>query len=149
MTLPRWLRFATERSQLIIITGALVMVVAFFGFAELAVEKSAALVANERAQQELAQLEEQNRKLLVALEQARLGQHVAPKAYQYFGVSRPGLTVIEAEEPVVIVTPPPAEPPSGFSTWLDRVALTFDDGVSRLADLVDELARAIERRRQP
>ena len=28
MTLPRWLRFATDRSQLIIITGVLVMVVA-------------------------------------------------------------------------------------------------------------------------
>jgi hypothetical protein len=149
MTLPRWLRFATDRSQLIIITGALVMVVAFVGFGELAVEKSAALVANERAQDELAQLEEQNRMLLVSLEQARLGQHVAPKAYQYFGLSRPGLTVIEAEETLVVVTPAPAKPPSAFSVWLDRVALTFDDGVGRLADLVDELARAIERRRQP
>ena len=149
MTRPRWLRFATDRSQLIIITGVLVMVVAFFGFAELAVEKSAALVANERAQNELARLEEQNRLLHVSLEQARLGQHIAPKAYQYFGVSRPGLTVIETEEPLVLAAPAPAEAPSAFSVWLDRMALTFDDGVGRLAGLMDELVRAIERRHQP
>jgi hypothetical protein len=149
MTLPRWLRFATDRSQLIIILGALVMVVAFFGFAELAVEKSAALVANERAQNKVAQLEEQNLLLRNSLGQARLGQHIAPKAYQYFGKTKPGLTVVEPEEPLVLVPPAAPEPPSALTVWVDRVELTFNDGVSRLADLVDQLASAIERRRQP
>jgi hypothetical protein len=149
VALPRWLRFATDRSQLIIIAGALVMVVAFFGFGELAVEKSAALVANERAQNKVAQLEEQNRLLRSALEQARLGQRVAPKTYQYFGRSRPGITVVIPDEPEVlhpVVAPPPESP---IAARLARVELTIEDGVGRLADLADELVRAIERRRQP
>jgi hypothetical protein len=149
VTLPRRLRFAADRSQLIIITGALVMVVAFFGFTQLAVEKSAALVANERAQNKVDQLEEQQQLLRAALTQAQRGQHVAPKAYQYFGKAPPGLTVIVPEEPVIIASPAAEEAPTALETWLNRIELTVSDGVTRLRNLTNDLVNAIERRRAP
>ena len=134
MTWPRWLRFATDRSQLIIITGVLVMVVALFGFAELAVEKSAALVANERAQNELARLEAQNRLLLVSLEQARLGQHVAPKAYQYFGLTPEDVTLIVPQvapesEAASAQRWESVDPWAEIAEWLDQTLTNLLDRV--------------------
>ena len=149
MTLPRRLRFATDRSQLIIITGALVMVVAFFGFTQLAVQKSAALVANERAQNKVAQLEAQQRLLYSSLVQARRGQHIAPKAYQYFGKAPPGLTVIVPEEPAIIPPPEVIEEPSPLEEWSGRIELTVSDGMESMRDLANDLVSAIERRRTP
>ncbi len=149
MTLPRWLRFATDRSQLIIITGALVMVVAFFGFTQLAVEKSAALVANERGQNKVQQLEAQQRLLRTSLLQARRGQHIAPKAYQYFGKTPIGLTVIVPEAPIVIAPPAPVKSPTALEEWTNRVELTVNDGIDRVTNLTNDLVNAIERRRAP
>ena len=149
MTLPRRLRFATDRSQLIIITGALVMVVALFGFTQLAVEKSSVLVANERAQNKVAQLEAQQRLLRSSLVQARRGQHIAPKAYQYFGKAPDGLTVIIPEEPAIIPLPEVIEPPTPLEEWTGQIELTVSDGMDRLRDLANDLVNAIERRRAP
>jgi len=149
VALPRWLRFITDRSQLIIIFGALVMVVAFFGFAELAVEKSAATASYERARDRVEQLRDQNARLKRAVEQADEGQNVAPKAFQYFGQTPPGVTIIVPEEPDIIPSTPPAEPDSAWDDWLVRAQLSVADGIERLTTRLSELAAAAKGIRLP
>jgi cell division protein FtsB len=149
VTLPRWLRFVTDRSQLIIILGALVVVVALFGFSELAVEKSAAVASRDRAQAKVDQLRDQNEKLKRALEQAREGQHVAPKAYQYFGQTPPGVTIIIPEEPAIIQPSLPPEPDSAWSDWTAQVGQSLADGIARLSVRIQEMTDSAKRRLNP
>jgi hypothetical protein len=137
---PRGLRFIADRSQLILLCGALVIVVAMFGFARLAVEKSSARSAYNRAEARVDQLTEQNRLLLSSLEQARHGQRVAPKAYQYFGQTAPGVMVIVPDAPQESAPTVQSAPESAVRRYVRQVQQTWADGLDRLTALMDSLA---------
>ena len=149
MTLPRWLRFVTDRSQLIILLGALVVVVALVGFSELAVEKSTAVASRDRAQAKVDQLRDQNERLKRALGQAREGQRIPPKAYLYYGQTPPGVTIIIPEEPAVIPESAPPEPASAWSDWAGQAQQLLADGRDRLSAWMEEMLGSVKRRLNP
>jgi hypothetical protein len=149
VALPRWFRFITDRSQIVIIFGVLVVVVALFGFSELAVEKSAAIAALERAQGRVDQLEDQQARLTRALEQAQNGQRIAPKAYQYYGAAPPGVTVIIPEEPAIIPQSAPSAPDAPWSAWTAQVTQSFAEGTDRFSAWLQEMGASINQRLNP
>jgi hypothetical protein len=150
MALLRRLRTAADRSQLILLSGAALIVVALVGFAQLAVEKNAAMAANQEAQALFDNQAEQNRLLKSTLEQARMGERIAPKAFEYFDSVAPGVTIIRPEAPAQPEAPAEtAAPAEDRPEWLVRIALTWEESLGRVAAALDDLIAAAGQRLQP
>jgi hypothetical protein len=109
-------RFLPDRSQLMLLAGVLIVLFGAVSFVNLAIAKSAALAKERSVQVQLEQARQQNARLQRALQQAQAGQNVMPKAYEYFGMTLPGVTMVLPETPEdttvgpVWQEPPPAEP---------------------------------------
>jgi Flp pilus assembly protein TadG len=100
MSYQRLQRFLPDRSGVMLLAIALTAALALLGFGSLAISKSEALAHQYRVRQQLETLQEQNRLLVAALDQAQHGQNIVPRAWQYYHRLPPGLTVIEGESAV-------------------------------------------------
>ena len=89
--------FLPDRSGVMLLAIALTAALALLGFGNLVISKGEALAEKERARQQLAMLQEQNRRLVSALEQAEYGQNIVPRAWQFYHRTPPGLIVVEGE----------------------------------------------------
>jgi hypothetical protein len=92
-------RFLPDRSQLMLLAGVLIVLFGAVSFVNLAIAKSAALAKERSVQVQLEQARQQNARLQRALQQAQAGQNVMPKAYEYFGMTLPGVTMVLPETP--------------------------------------------------
>ena len=112
-------RFLPDRSQLILLASVVIVLFAAVSFVNLAIAKSAALAKERTLQAQLEQAREQHERLQRALQQAQAGQNVMPKAYEYFGMTLPGVTMVLPEEPGdETVGPILQEPPAAQPFWL-------------------------------
>jgi hypothetical protein len=93
----RFLGFLPDRSGVMLLAIALTAALALLGFGNLVISKGEALAEQERARQQVEMLRGQNRRLVSALEQAKSGQNVVPRAWQYYHRVPPGLIVVEGE----------------------------------------------------
>ncbi len=119
----RLLRLLPDRSGLMLLAIAVTAALALLGFGNLVISKSEALAEQYRAQQQLLTLQEQQRGLLSALEQAEQGQNIIPRAWQLYHRVPPGLTVLEEQ------------PPEGGA----GVAAGDSDGLPMWVQLVEQL----------
>jgi hypothetical protein len=97
MSYRRLLGFLPDRSGVMLLAIALTAALAVLGFGSLAISKADALAEQYRAHQQLDQLQQQQRRLASALEQAKAGQNIVPRAWQYYHRLPPGLIVVEGE----------------------------------------------------
>ncbi len=88
----RW--FVPDRMQIMLLVIAVIGLVAGVSFVGLGIKRSAALAVNQAAHRQLAEAEQQKARLIQALADAQQGAHIAPKAYDYFGQTAPGVTTI-------------------------------------------------------
>jgi len=114
-------RYLPDRSQLMLLAGVLIVLFAAVSFVNLAIAKSSALAKERTMRAQLEQAREQNARLQRALGQAQAGQNVMPKAYEYFGMTLPGVTMVLPEEAPSSepVGPIREEPPPAHPFWLD------------------------------
>jgi hypothetical protein len=128
MSNRRLLRLLPDRSGLMLLAIALTAALALLGFGNLVISKSEALAEQYAARQQLLTLQEQNRRLVSALQQAEHGQNIVPRAWQYYHRLPPGLTVFE-EQPPESSTAVQAGNSGGLPLWVQlverlRLALT-------------------------
>jgi hypothetical protein len=97
MSYRRFLGFLPDRSGVMLLAVALTAALAVLGFGGLVISKAEALADQHQARQQLAMLQEQQRRLISALEQAKAEQNIVPRAWQFYHRLPPGLIVIEGE----------------------------------------------------
>jgi hypothetical protein len=114
MSNRRLMGFLPDRSGVLLLAAALTAALALLGFGTLVINKGEALVDQQQARVQLAEMQAQNRRLTTALEQARSGQNIIPRAYQYFGRIPPGLTIVEGEPTESDASP---QPSAGLPWW--------------------------------
>jgi hypothetical protein len=124
----RLLRLLPDRSGVMLLAIALTAALALLGFGNLVIIKSEALAEQHRARQQLEALQEQNRRLNTALEQAQHGQNIIPRAWQYYHRLPPGVTVFE-EQPAAGNAAEQADDSRELPVWVEvveqlRLALT-------------------------
>ena len=110
--------FLPDRSGVLLLAAALTAALALLGFGTLVINKGEALVDQQQARVQLAEMQAQNRRLTTALEQARNGENIIPRAYQYFGRIPPGLTIVEGEPADSDASP---QQPAGLPWWAQLV----------------------------
>ncbi len=93
MPYRRFLRLNRSSATLLAVTLTAALAVVAFG--DLAISRRNALEEQRAAQQKLDLLQDQNRRLVYALEQAERGQSVQPKAWQYYRRAPRGAIVVE------------------------------------------------------
>jgi hypothetical protein len=99
MSYRRLLRLLPDRSGVMLLAIALTAALALLGFGNLVISKGEVLAEQHRTRQQLLTLEEQNRLLTNALDQAQHGQNIVPRAWQYYHRLPPGVTVVEEQPP--------------------------------------------------
>ena len=113
--------FLPERSQLWLLLAAVAGIIAVVSFANLAVARSAAQAELDIAKTRLQVEEERHSELNDALERAQRGEHVVPKAIDYFDVAPEGVTVYVPEpdpvQPVATPERPRTQPPYWVEWW--------------------------------
>jgi type II secretory pathway pseudopilin PulG len=97
MSYRRLLGFLPDRSGVMLLAVALTAALALLGFGSLVISKAEALADQHQAREQLAQLQEQQRRLTSALEQARAEQNILPRAWELYHRLPPGLIVIVGE----------------------------------------------------
>jgi hypothetical protein len=97
MSYRRLLGFLPDRSGVMLLAVALTVALAVLGFGGLVISKAEALADQHQAREQLALLQEQQRRLVNALQQAEAGQNIVPRAWQLFRRLPPGLIVVEGE----------------------------------------------------
>jgi hypothetical protein len=114
MSNRRLLGFLPDRSGVLLLAAALTAALALLGFGTLVINKGEALLDQQQARVQLAEIQAQNRRLTAALEQARNGQNIIPRAYQYFGRIPDGLIIVEGEPAPGDSSPQPSD---GLPWW--------------------------------
>jgi hypothetical protein len=97
MSYRRLLGFLPDRSGLMLLAVALTAGLALLGFGGLVISKAEALADQHQAREQLALLQEQQRRLISALGQAEAEQNIVPRAWEFYHRLPPGLIVIEGE----------------------------------------------------
>jgi hypothetical protein len=92
-----WRRFLPDRSQFMLLVIVVMGLVAGVSFVNLGITRNTALAANRIAHERLAEAQEQNVLLGQALVSAQQGDNIPPKAYEYYGEARPGVTTFEIQ----------------------------------------------------
>jgi len=110
-----------DRSGVMLLAIALTAALALLGFGNLVISKSEALAHQYRVRQQLETLQEQNRLLVAALEQAQHGQNIVPRAWQYYHRLPPGLTVIEGESTAGDASSQQADGPPVWVQLLEQI----------------------------
>jgi hypothetical protein len=125
MSHRRLLRFLPDRSGVMLLAIALTVSLALLGVGNLVISKSEALAHQYQVRQQLETLQEQNRMLVAALEQAQHGQNIVPRAWQYYHRLPPGLTVIEGESTAEDASSQRAGGPPLWVQLLEQVRLSL------------------------
>jgi hypothetical protein len=97
MSYRRLLGFLPDRSGVMLLAIALTAALTVLGFGSLVISKAEALASQHQARQQLEMLQEQQRHLTSALEQAKAEQNIVPRAWQLYHRLPPGVVVIEGE----------------------------------------------------
>jgi hypothetical protein len=97
MSYRRLLGFLPDRSGVMLLAIALTAALAVLGFGSLVISKAEALADQHQARQQLDLLQEQQRRLFSALEQAKAEENIVPRAWQLYHRLPPGVIVIEGE----------------------------------------------------
>jgi hypothetical protein len=95
MIQPGWRRFLPDRSQLMLLVIVVMGLAAGVSFVNLGITRNTVLAANRIAHERLAEAQEQNVLLGQALASAQQGENILPKAYEYYGETRPGVMTFE------------------------------------------------------
>ena len=95
MIQPGWRRFLPDRSQFMLLVIVVMGLVAGVSFVNLGITRNTALASNRIAHERLAEAQQQNVSLEQALVSAQQGDNIPPKAYEYYGEARPGVTTFE------------------------------------------------------
>ncbi len=119
MAQKRWWRILPDRSQFTVLAIALAFLLAAVSFVNLAAAKGQALAERQAARQAVQQAEEQKTRLQDLLTGLQRGQGLPARAWQYFGFTASGVTVVVPQrtaEPGA-ASRMPAEPPYWDAWW--------------------------------
>lgn len=94
MDAQRWLRFLPSRPQLMLVMALAVLAAFAAGFVDLALTRSATLASLRQMQAQVASQEAQHDQIVAALAQAQQGQHIGPRAWEYYGLTGRGVGII-------------------------------------------------------
>ena len=134
MSVGRWRRFLPSQSKVALIFGLLLLVWASLAFVDLVTARNQALTKHRQMVQRIGVAQAQGDMLRRALDGARAGQNIIPKAYQYFGLTPEDVTLIVPQvapesEAASAQRWESVDPWAEIAEWLDQTLTNLLDRV--------------------
>lgn len=124
MTRRRWRHLLPDRVRLIWLVTISIGLIGGVSFVNLSVARNAAIVANRTAHARYAEAQKQHEALVEALKAAQRGEHVLPKAYDYFSLTPAGVTTVLLKPTAADAAEGAEKTPDGppyWQTWWQRL----------------------------